>query len=159
MRSEVSRRKDGYCVKYLFLDIDGVMNSAADRFSIKLVNDTPFERLKKIIDATGAKIILSSSWRHGYEHGTCDLLKQRLAEYGLSIEDITPINNNRRGQQIREWLMTHDYDENVDTFAILDDEDFDILALYPEQMVKTDAMVGLQDYHVWKCTDKLNRKK
>ena len=146
-------------MKYLFLDIDGVMNSAADRFSIKLINDKPFELLKKIIDATGAKIILSSSWRYGYEHGTCDLLKRRLAEYDLSIEDITPINNNRRGQQIWEWLMAHDYDENVDTFAILDDEDFDILALYPEQMVKTDAMVGLQDYHVWKCIDKLNRKK
>ena len=146
-------------MKYLFLDIDGVMNSAADRFSIKLINNAPFERLKKIIDATGAKIILSSSWRHGYEHGTCDLLKQRLAEYDLSIEDITPINNNRRGQQIREWLMIHDYDENVDTFAILDDEDFDILALYPEQMVKTDEMVGLQDYQVWKCIERLNRKR
>lgn len=146
-------------MKYLFLDIDGVMNSAADRFSVKLVSDAPFERLKKIIDATGAKIILSSSWRRGYEHGTCDLLKQRLAEYGLSIEDITPINNNRRGRQIQEWLMTHDYDKNVDTFAILDDESFDILALYPEQMVKTDPMIGLTDYHVWKCIDKLNRKK
>jgi hypothetical protein len=82
-----------------------------------------------------------------------------LAEYGLSIEDITPINNNRRGRQIQEWLMTHDYDENVDTFAILDDESFDILALYPEQMVKTDPMIGLTDYQVWKCIDKLNRKK
>ena len=146
-------------MKYLFLDIDGVMNSAADRFSVKLINDKPFKLLKKIIDDTGAKIILSSSWRRGYEHGTCDLLKQRLAEYGLSIEDTTPINNNRRGEQIREWLMTHDYDENVDTFAILDDEDFDILALYPEQMVKTDEMVGLQEYQVWKCINRLNRKK
>ena len=146
-------------MKYLFLDIDGVMNSAVDRFSIKLISDRPFELLKKIIDETGAKIILSSSWRAGYEHGTCDLLKQRLAEHGLSIEDTTPINNNRRGEQIREWLMTHDYDENVDTFAILDDEDFDILALYPEQMVKTDEMVGLQEYQVWKCIDRLNREK
>jgi hypothetical protein len=146
-------------VKYLFLDIDGVMNSAADWFSTKLISDKPFELLKKIIDETGAKIILSSSWRAGYEHGTCDRLKQRLAEYGMAIEDVTPINNNRRGEQIREWLITHDYDENVDTFAILDDEDFDILALYPEQMVKTDEMVGLTDYQVWKCIDRLNRKK
>ena len=146
-------------MKYLFLDIDGVMNSAADRFSLELVSDRPFELLKEIIDETGAKIILSSSWRMGYEHGTCDLLKQRLVEYDLSIKDITPINNNGRGEQIREWLMAHDYDENVDTFVILDDEDFDILALYPEQMVKTDEMVGLQECQVRKCIDKLNRKK
>lgn len=146
-------------MKYLFLDVDGVMNSAADRFSIKLINDKPFELLKKIIDETGAKIILSSSWRAGYKHGACDLLKQRLAEYGLSIEDITPINNNRRGEQIREWLMTHGYDENVDAFAILDDEDFDFLAIYPEQLVKTDVMTGLSSYDVWQCIDKLNRRK
>lgn len=146
-------------MKYLFLDIDGVVNCAADRFSIKLINNRPFELLKKIIDETGAKIILSSSWRRGYKHGTCDLLKQRLAEYDLSIEDITPINNNRRGEQIQEWLRTHNYDENVDTFAILDDEEFDFLAIYPEQLVKTDAMIGLQEHQVWKCIDRLNRKK
>ena len=145
-------------MKYLFLDVDGVMNSAADRFSTKLISDRPFELLKKIIDETGAKIILSSSWRAGYEHGTCDLLKQRLAEYGLYIEDVTP-QSGRRGKEIQEWLMAHDYDENVDTFAILDDEDFDILAIYPEQLVKTDAMIGLSSYNAWQCIDRLNRKR
>ena len=145
-------------MKYLFLDIDGVMNSAADWFSTKLINDRPFELLKKIIDETGAKIILSSSWRTGYEHGTCDLLKQRLTEYGLSIDDVTP-QSGRRGKEIQEWLMAHDYDENVDNFVILDDEDFDILAIYPEQLVKIDAVTGLSGYNAWQCVDKLNRKK
>ena len=145
-------------MKYLFLDIDGVMNSAADWFSTKLISDKPFELLKKIIDETGAKIILSSSWRAGYERGTCDLLKQRLAEYGLFIEDVTP-QSGRRGKEIQEWLTAHDYDENVDTFVILDDEDFDILAIYPEQLVKTDALIGLSGYNAWQCISKLNRKK
>ena len=145
-------------MKYLFLDIDGVMNSAADWFSTELISDKPFELLKKIIDETGSKIILSSSWRTGYKRGTCDLLKQRLAEYGLSIEDVTP-QSGRRGKEIQEWLMAHDYDENVDNFVILDDEDFDILAIYPEQLVKTDALIGLSGYNAWQCISKLNRKK
>ena len=154
------QNKDGQ-MKYLFLDIDGVINPNDNRIILDLENqlekDEPFEFLKQIIDSTGAKIILSSSWRIGYERGSCKLLSRRLAEWNMVIEDTTPIRKDGlRGKEIQDWLIAHDYDETADTFAILDDEDFDIADIYPEQMVKTDGKIGLQAEQVEKCIKILN---
>lgn len=68
-------------MKVIFLDIDGVLNSNdwyvktrgiggynggdVDPKCIELIND--------LIDATGAKIIMSSSWRSDYEN-SCEYL-------------------------------------------------------------------------------------
>ena len=55
-------------MKVIFLDIDGVLNcgttteltKTGDRF----VENKFIERLKKIVDETGAKVVLSSDWRY-----------------------------------------------------------------------------------------------
>ena len=49
----------------IFLDIDGVLNSKQDRFSWDIETDIHFIRLKRIVEKTGAQIVLSSSWRIG----------------------------------------------------------------------------------------------
>ena len=50
-------------LKVIFLDVDGVLNSKQDGNSIKLRTDSHFRLLQEIVKATGAKIVLSSSWR------------------------------------------------------------------------------------------------
>lgn len=53
--------------KVIFLDIDGVLNDE-NNTTPNYVNEQMVQRLKKIIDATGAEVILSSSWRHAFEN-------------------------------------------------------------------------------------------
>ncbi len=50
-------------MKVIFLDIDGVLKEEDYDAEFK---DECFARLKRIVDATGAEIILSSSWRIHY---------------------------------------------------------------------------------------------
>ena len=52
--------------KVIFLDIDGVLNCGRTPNPRKfpyVVDTRLLSRLKKLLDRTGAKIVLSSSWR------------------------------------------------------------------------------------------------
>ena len=54
--------------KYIFLDIDGVLATPKSIEGVGgewRIEDEKQELLKHIIDSTGAKIVLSSSWRNG----------------------------------------------------------------------------------------------
>ena len=65
------RNKD---MKVIFLDVDGVLNSQqlfekSEDAQLISVDEENIKNLKKIVDATGAKIVLSSSWIYGWaEH-------------------------------------------------------------------------------------------
>ena len=50
-------------IKVLFLDVDGVLNSRRDGYDIDLNTTSHMKLLQKIIQQTGAKIVLSSTWR------------------------------------------------------------------------------------------------
>ena len=140
-------------MKIIFLDVDGVLNSVRDYYSVDLVTDSHFELLKELIDRTGAKIVLSSSWRMGLS--IRGKLVQRLAEYGLEICDITPVLHfaeRKRGDEIRAWLDKH---EDVTNFVILDDES-DMCEFTKINLVKTDTNFGLKRKHVEKAVEILN---
>ena len=108
--------------KLLFLDIDGVLNHVKGDAPI----DTDCLRnLKKVVDATGAEIILISSWRLGWfkddkshQSDDANYLDSRLAEVGLSIMDKASIHMGTRTYAIADWVMR----TNASFFAILDDE-------------------------------------
>lgn len=115
-------------MKVIFLDIDGVLNS--DEYFEKTTNlniqgieseidVTKIELLKKAIDETGAKVVLSSTWRYLRK---VQYLKELLSHYGISITDSTPFLENKRGLEIKQWLVNH---PEVEDFVILDDEVFD----------------------------------
>ena len=140
-------------MKVIFLDVDGVLNSVRDYYSIDLVTDSHFELLKELIDITGAKIVLSSSWRMGLS--IRGKLVQRLAEYGLEIYDTTPVlhfADRKRGDEIRAWLDKH---EGITDFVILDDES-DMCEFTKTNLVKTDTNFGLKKKHVEKAVEILN---
>ena len=152
--------------KVLFLDIDGVLNTKW--WYTQMDKNTPKDKygyafdpiavanLKKILDETGADIVISSSW-------TCmglSQLEEMWEERGLpgKIIGITPnsvsdelllnadIDNMElfhiRGTEIREWLMKNS--KSVSNYAILDDMD----NMLPEQeahFVWIDPDIGITD--------------
>ena len=61
-------------MKVIFLDIDGVLNSRRydakrDKNGNTNIDETRLPLVKRIVDATGARIVLSSSWRNDWDVG------------------------------------------------------------------------------------------
>lgn len=115
-------------MKIIFLDVNGVLNS--DKYinytskknidGIKADIDVKtIELLKKALDITGAKIVLSSSWKN---ISRVKDLKEIFKQYGISIDDKTPNINGERGLEIKRYLSEH---RNIEQYLILDDEIFD----------------------------------
>lgn len=111
-------------MKVLFLDIDGVCNSAEllRRLGRSIWNDTDPQLVKhvqRIIKETGCHVVLSSTWRLYPESRAavkrdvchfidCTIDMQRGGKWGVT----------ERGHEIQEWLDRH---QNVKQYAILDD--------------------------------------
>jgi len=123
-------------MKYLFLDIDGVLNHE-DWYKNKVQkNQNNFKywwescfdpdcvkRLNKILDETGVRLVISSSWRIDRE------LKKYFKTIGIPTDfDITPSLAREdengmyiwpsRGEEIEVFLKTH----SCDQYVILDDD-------------------------------------
>ena len=122
-------------MKVIFLDVDGVLNSDEYFNSIKdqkintienQIDINKVKLLKQAVNTTGAKLVLSSSWRYTKNANN---LKALLLNYGM-IVDSTPFLNNERGKEIKKWLDEH---KNVEDYVILDDE---IFKSYDEELLK-----------------------
>ena len=144
--------------KILFLDVDGVLNHRA-----VFVPNNPqpicpvaWARLEAIVASTGAKIVLSSTWRRN-EHPD-DPYHAKLRRIGLfrhthadwrTRYDLPPRSDGAlkewpsRGDEIAEWLSRH---PDIATFAIVDD-DADMRDDQRHVFVQTSFDTGLTDDH------------
>ena len=112
-------------MKIIFLDIDGVMNTwNMLRESIDSIGDAQLDLLKHIVDSTGAKIVLSSTWR--LHKSNRNIVQNRLKSRNMSFNDTTvelkPQKLSQyipRSLEIQEWL---DRNPETERFAILDDD-------------------------------------
>ena len=170
--------------KVIFLDVDGVLNSSRTLYEDISLEDDLISNLKELVDKTGAKIILSSSWRLSTE--AVATLMDRLDKFGLAISGMTcdgvdldwlekyefdatkkyldtkfDWDENRqikithdRGAEIFKWL--HDHDDCA--YVILDDEIEDIKPYFSESViVKTSYKTGLTKEDVKKAIQILNK--
>jgi hypothetical protein len=147
-------------MKIVFLDIDGVLNSEAwfstrrafDRanaagFPSSHLDPAAIVRVNEISQATGAGVVLSTSWRSMehiglilYKHGMRVPILGKTPHLGSKTNGgvYRPVD---RGHEIQAWM-----DEFVtpDAYVILDD-DFDMLPLQREFFIRTDPKTGLTD--------------
>jgi len=157
-------------MKIVFLDVDGVLNHLGCKEKTPrgfyFVEDEFLERLKKIVHATGAQIVLSTTWRQGFydlENGetTGDaqdylLLKEKLREYGITIFGHTPIlKEGHRGKEILKWLEEHD-ELDIEAMVILDDSTK--TKPLEQYQVRTFFSEGLRTRHVIRAIAALNHK-
>ena len=136
-------------MKIIFLDIDGVLNTMSNwgsrpvekRFSPECIS-----ALNRITEYTGAKIVISSTWRNimGYYE-----LSDLLLFAGVKGEIIgkTPpvkLSGGRRGEEIERFLYEYRKSEfDVSSFIILDDNT-DMGDLM-EHLVWCDSKTGLTE--------------
>lgn len=113
-------------MKVIFLDFDGVLNSAkylaaCSEFGV-VIDPARMVFLKRIVDATGAKIVLSTSWREYWpataENPTGKRINEIFSAYDLQIFDKTPMLHAKREREIKSWLDEH---PEVENFVVLDD--------------------------------------
>ena len=148
-------------MKVIFLDIDGVLNCRFTKGEVcgfVFVMDSKIELLKQLIEETGARIVLSSTWREGFydmqkqiQNRNVELylaLKDKLWEFGLEILDFTPeIVDDNRGAEIDKWLREWD-GEQIESFVILDDISGCYLRPHASRLVQTSFNEGLKLKHI-----------
>ena len=144
-------------LRIIFLDFDGVITWPDSHWN---VDPERLKRLESIIEATGAKIVISSSWRGVCKNGEEFVQKilgprHRIAEtvtedslFIKSIYDVTGIGSCR-GDEIKQWL--DDHQDQVESYVILDD-DSDMLEEQLFNFVQTDGFYGISDRTVHLAT-------
>lgn len=145
--------------KVIFLDIDGVLNRHDERYPTREKSPMGFvgvgqkhiDQLKRIVNETGAYIVLSSDWKMCFEDLNCNPKKaiedgkylwNRLNDNGCRIVEKTDdrsVGNDYstgRGYGIRKYLKAH---PEVTDYVILDDiEFFDFTGELKEHLVLLD---------------------
>lgn len=149
-------------IKVIFLDIDGVLNRHSYGTHIVLVDEL-VENLKKIMEATDAKIVLSTFWR-----GHPDYIKYILNNYDINpsnIIDVTPgkdksslgtiYKSEVRSHQISDWVKSNK--SKIYSYVILDDRDYAALGkIQLNRFVKTHSNLGLTQEDVNEAISILN---
>lgn len=136
------------------LDIDGVLNSQLSKnIFTDLFPIDPYMVIlvHRIVEATGAKIVLSSSWRHSSD-GVKEIEK-RLPN--MIIGHTTLEDKKVRGDEIQEWLDEH---PEVTDYAILDDTS-DAGEGHGDHFFKTTFYRGLTDEIAEDVINYLNRER
>ena len=152
-------------MKVLFLDCDGILNTAqfqkerAKKYGRIPSADLYFQpscmhHLKRIIDETGCKIVLSSTWR--LSELRVGAIYTNFVMHNMDIRTIigktpnflyaTTFSNGKgyveRGDEIKAWLKANDkINYNIESFVILDD-DSDMADL-KDRLVQTTWKLGL----------------
>ena len=123
-------------MKVIFLDIDGVLNTNSDR---EILNDK-LKLLSELVSKTGADVVLSSSWRYGWNQPRLNQpgtriyrLKQLLKDNDIVIKDTIGLDLTK-SIQIKNYLNTN----MISNYIVLDDEPIDTANL-----VQTNAEQGL----------------
>ena len=145
-------------MKLIFIDIDGVMNSAMGKEPYMAdMEVSKLKLLKSIIDDNGVLgIVLTSDRRYSkvYMKYFIDALDQfeifmvDMTRWTKSIEE--DIEDNR-GKQIRDYLK----DNKVDKFVILDDMDDGISSFFPNEFIMVNRFYGLNEDVAKKIKEKL----
>jgi hypothetical protein len=140
-------------MKYIFLDIDGPINTGRNDYYDPERNGHPFDdmavsQLRRIVSESGAAIIISSSWRHM----GLDRLRELWREWTLPghIAGATPgvwgdgTYYRTRGEEIRQWLS-----ENARppfSFVVIDDMgEGEALDDQKESWVKVNPHCGISE--------------
>jgi len=142
-------------MRIIFLDIDGVLNSqlyyvnGGKRGGENEIDSKAVGYLNNLIEESGAKVVISSTWRRGR---TIEELQQILNNAGFKGEIIgkTPALDGKyslRGNEIRAWMMENEHviGCNVSDYKdyVIFDDDSDMLYWQRNNFFWVDPYCGL----------------
>lgn len=150
-------------MKVIFLDVDGVLNNETTKAVAPSgymgVMDSKVKLLKKIVDATGAKVVLSSDWRicdRNHDKDFKYLLNKLKYKGNIAIYDFTPdLSVFDRGHEIRDWIKRN---QTTKEYVVLDDIEFPDFydGDFFNHVIITDYEIGLSQDDVDQAINILN---
>lgn len=188
-------------MKIIFLNIDGVLNGyglfigsiqrIADKFNLTKISNklnTQFKvkkkyakLLSKIVKKSGAKVVVTSSWRGEWmlsnnlsNWDSVESFKKWMRYYNIEVIDITPkIDTTEcdRSIEICKWL--EDHNNEIDSYCIIDSEYHELIYRFHDRFVCTSNMrlkerdygydiiyenTGLKRHHIKEVLNVLNHK-
>ena len=167
--------KEGKNMKVIFLDIDGVVNTSANRWETGRVkfrgkrciptNREPKRVLAKLIEwmlENDVYFVMSTSW------GRCSTAEdwnEILRNYGVKKDLVisrTPLHHKGiRGLEILKWIKiwNEEKTEKVKDYLVIDDDIFDIEPyISKSRIIHTDVRKGLTETDLKKIKIYFNRK-
>ena len=157
--------------KIIFLDFDGVLNHelfyrGLSSQEYPRLNGRPYSEidtnsvniLNRLIQETGAKVVVSSTWRRSYDKNQLQKILNKHNFIGEVI-DTTPILNFEgavRGNEVKVWLeKNYSHDKRCAYICLDDDSDF----LYGQRnnLILVDSYCGLSPNNVYRATKILNK--
>ena len=180
-------KKEGHMNRIIFLDVDGILTYAGYKDKETTgIDIEKVELLREICVSTGAKVVISSSWRgtkkcvpecyftllHILAENYIEVLGDTphiYAEFEGDIPELISLTTEEdlpnlkmkhgtgRATEVEAWLNTHD----VESFVILDDTDYDWADYgFDRSWVQPSWFEGgLQSSHVKKSIEILGREK
>ena len=144
-------------MKALFLDIDGVVCLHKD--DTNWADEEIFDadccrRLKEIIEATGCKLVLSSSWRL-FPESIRSMFRQ-FKPFGITKECFlgrTPLYGER-GDEIMAYLKKR---PQIEKFIAVDDEPFYSRVFPKDRLILTKPESGITENIKEKCIKKISK--
>ena len=152
-------------MKVIFLDFDGVI-TIPPKWYIKA---DKLKYIKQIVDTTGAKIVISSSWRMKSVEETIEKIigrpkrcpRNKMLNWFINnLYDVTPWCADKkyyktgRGGEIQTWLDNH---PEVNNYVILDD-DGDMMDQQLFHFVQTNYEDGITELETNWAIKILNKK-
>jgi len=157
-------------VRVIFLDFDGTIVPIASTGKLPDYPNPPKEvvdNLNLLVQATGAKVVVSSSWRFDRSVKELDAI---LKSWGTTFDvyDKIPTDDDEdRGGDILSWIGTASgrrwgqyqwLREGVESFVVLDDEPID-LAVVAKHTVLVNPQKALQIHDVAEAVRILNERR
>lgn len=147
-------------MRVVFLDIDGVLNSARSciafggfdslrtNTSAKL-DPIALKLMRMLVEETDAKVVISSSWR---------ILAKSVSDFDflqMPVIGMTPYDRRGyRGDEIKQWL-----DKNPTERYVIIDDDSDMLESQMDNFVKCDFKYGFSAEQFFKAYQILTGEK
>ena len=146
-------------MKIIFLDLDGVLNNW---YHPELIDKKNALVLKKILELSKAKVVLTSSNKYSFQRENIFGIKGSFLEkylkvletMNIPIYDITPYVLEDKSEEIKTYLRNNPL---ITDFVIIDDELVSIdLRKY---QVYLDLYKGLEEEHIKQILDILSGKR
>lgn len=162
-------------IKFIFLDIDGVLNSdiymssdeyfaecnslgidpvgrnVIDKAHYLHIDPSAVKLVNILVERSGAKVILSSTWRCKYSLTELNIMFQKRGAT-FQIDGVTPAKMSwrPRGHDIRSFFNEF-YKKSITPEAFVIIDDIDEFSLYPSHLVQTSEETGLTQEDVTKA--------
>jgi len=142
--------------KYLFLDIDGVLNNhlynSTKDINSKEMDINNINVLKDIIDKTKSKVVIMSS-RCDNEYSLNEI-KEEFKFFNIPVEDYLIKIGKTKREAIKEYINLY----SINSYCILDDNHFDFPSHFINNFIRINADYGLTNDYLDKIIGILNKE-